>query len=136
MSSWVVRASSCCVAVALSSLIAGGAGCFYLGPKCITDRALVSQIKEGRTTKDEVRSLFGDPTAVVLTDPTHLGFSKDDEIWKYTYSKGLDFWVTRLLVVFDSSGVVKHVEQGSPKDVAAGLRTASDDALSQPKSIQ
>ncbi|MFH0982196.1 MAG: outer membrane protein assembly factor BamE [Planctomycetota bacterium] len=130
MSSWVVRASSCCAAVVLSSLIAGGVGCMYNGPKCITDRTLVSQIKEGRTTKDEVRSLLGDPTAVVLTDPTHLGFSKDDEIWKYQYEKGLlvgamtggwGFRVTRLTVVFDSSGVVKHVEQGSPKEGGGGI---------------
>ncbi|MFH0982195.1 MAG: hypothetical protein V2A79_11710 [Planctomycetota bacterium] len=79
----------------------------------------VSQIKQWKTTKDEVRSLLGDPFAVVLTDQTLLGFSEDDEIWYFWYFKTTyvppgeyDIHRAALTVVFDSSGVVKHVEYG------------------------
>ena len=79
----------------------------------------VSQIKQWKTTKDEVRSLFGRPTAVVGGDPTLFGFSDDDEIWMFWYFKTTyvppgeyDFKKATLTVVFDSSGVVKHVEYG------------------------
>ena len=78
----------------------------------------VSQIKQWKTTKDEVRSLFGRPTAVVGGDPTLFGFSEDDEIWYFWWLKmtigllGNDIERATLTVVFDSSGVVKHVEYG------------------------
>ncbi len=77
MASWVVRARKYCAALAVSSLLIGASGCvFAMVSKRSADPMLVAQIKEHRTTKDEVRSILGDPNGV--------SFAQDEEIWTYS----------------------------------------------------
>lgn len=80
MSTWMIRARNCGAAVAPLFIITGAAGCVSAGgSKRITDANLVSQVKEGTTTKEEVRSLLGGPNKV--------NFDTGDEIWTYNYCK-------------------------------------------------
>src|SRR3972149_1184885 len=117
-----VRARRCSAALALLGLLIGVSGCVSaMGSKRSADPALVAQIKEHRTTKDEIRSIRGDPNAV--------SFVQDDEGWTYTYCKttprptnwipyvnivagGYDAKSATVTVIFDEKGVVKRVGQG------------------------
>ena len=132
MSSWLVRASNCCAALALSSLLIGGSGCvFAMGSKRSADPMLVAQIKERRTTKDGVRSILGDPNGV--------SFVQDEEIWTYFYHRtqmratnwipyvnivagGYDMESAQVTVIFDSRDVVKHVGQGRTQGGGGGIQ--------------
>lgn len=132
MASWVVRARAYCAALALSSLLIGASGCvFAMGSKRSADPMLVAQIKEHRTTKDEVRSILGDPNGV--------SFVGDKEVWSYLYHKtqmratnwipylnmvagGCEMESAQVTVIFDSRGVVKHVGQGRTEGGGGGIQ--------------
>ena len=96
------------------------------------DRMPVAQIKKHRTTKDEVRSILGDPNGV--------SFVQDEEIWTNLYHRtqmratnwipyvnivagGYDMESAQVTVIFDSRGVVKHIGQGRTEGAAAEFRT-------------
>lgn len=67
--------------VVLSALIM--AGCASSGNQKIskeTEVSVQSKLKEGKTTKSEVKSFFGSPDAVSYTD-------SGNEIWKYSFAK-------------------------------------------------
>jgi outer membrane protein assembly factor BamE (lipoprotein component of BamABCDE complex) len=88
------------------------------GRVAIFDDSYIAQIVEGRSTRDDVRSLLGIPTDVA--------FGPDGtEIWTYeasvtrsrgasvrfgtAYGGGSDSDLRRLLVLFDQRGIVKRV---------------------------
>jgi outer membrane protein assembly factor BamE (lipoprotein component of BamABCDE complex) len=132
VSSGSVRVSGCCAALALSALMIGVSGCVSaMGSKRSADPTLVAQIKEHRTTKDEVRPIIGDPNAV--------SFMQDDEVWTYTYCKmtmrptnwipyvnlvagGYDTQSASVTVIFDEKGVVKRVGQGRMEGGGGGIQ--------------
>lgn len=84
-----------------------------------TDQTLVDQIKIGKTTKAEVRSLFGDTSNVMRMNGT--------ETWNYRYNKtdigakafvpfanlagesAIGVQITTLGIQFDENGIVKNV---------------------------
>ena len=68
------------LAVALAVTLAGCASSGNQKLKSDTETSVQSKIQEGKTTKVEVKSLFGSPDAVSYTDG-------GNEIWKYSFAK-------------------------------------------------
>ncbi|QMI49741.1 outer membrane protein assembly factor BamE [Burkholderia sp. MBR-1] len=77
------------------------------------------QIVQGKTTKDDVRRMYGDPMAVRFTEAGHemwgYGFSKaTPTVTSFVpvvalFSRGADVERRTLLVLFDERGVVEKV---------------------------
>lgn len=68
------------VLLILAVIAIGLTGCgTHSGNIKATDQNLISQIKVGKTTKDEVRNLLGDATNVMRTG--------NMEMWSYSYQK-------------------------------------------------
>jgi outer membrane protein assembly factor BamE (lipoprotein component of BamABCDE complex) len=105
----------CAVVVAV---LAGCAGVGNDALRSESESTVSTKIVEGKTTKDEVRAMFGSP---VKTDFTDSGL----EIWRYEYTNvskdAVDFVPVvnlfgssasgkkkELVVLFDSSNVVKR----------------------------
>ncbi len=103
--------------VALMIAIGGCAGTEG-GQRQITDSSKIGQIQKGVSTKDSIRSAFGDPEGVSYE-------ANGDEIWTYSYSRssvtpatyvpvvgmfagGATVKSSALVVTFDSRGVVKE----------------------------
>jgi hypothetical protein len=85
------------LAVLLSAAFA--AGCFSVGSPFPTHR--VPQLEIGKTTRDQVRSDFGDPWRTGLED--------GDETWtygRYVYGLGAPARTADLKIRFDRRGVV------------------------------
>jgi len=97
--------------------------CSTIGNESIRDKDLVAQVKAGHTTKEEVKTLFGDPSKVTYTDT-------EEEIWDYMCAKsqvraasfipivglvagGADMQSYTLTVRFRQDGIVKNVGSGS-----------------------
>ena len=68
------------LAVALAVTLAGCASSGNQKLKSETETSVQSKIHEGKTTKVEVKTLFGSPDAVSYTDG-------GNEIWKYSFAK-------------------------------------------------
>ena len=68
------------LAVALAVTLTGCASSGNQKLKSETETSVQSKIQEGKTTKVEVKSLFGSPDAVSYTDG-------GNEIWKYSFAK-------------------------------------------------
>ena len=68
------------LAVALAVTLTGCASSVNQKLKSETETSVQSKIQEGKTTKVEVKSLFGSPDAVSYTDG-------GNEIWKYSFAK-------------------------------------------------
>ena len=110
-------------------------GCASIGNESLREESELSvpqKIFEGKTSKDEIRSMFGSPISTSFTDS---GF----EIWKYELSKmsvdavsyipvvnlfGTSSSGTKkeLTVLFDEKGIVKRYSMiESPIQVKTGL---------------
>ncbi|MFP6561950.1 outer membrane protein assembly factor BamE [Paraburkholderia sp. B3] len=109
------------------------AGCASAGVQQLKteDATTVSaKITRDRSTKDDVRAAFGDPTETSFTD-------SGNEIWRYRYShstaKGINFVPLanlfmsgqdvdkkELVVLFDDKGVVKNFSMQSSKEEVKG----------------
>jgi len=90
------------------------------------------KIIKGKSTKDDVRGAFGDPTETSFTD-------SGKEIWRYKYShstskpqnfiplvnlftSGADVDKKELVVFFDDEGIVKnYAMQSSKEEVKTGI---------------
>ena len=125
------------VLIALSFLILFTIGCVsYSGNKIIADRSVTSQIKPNVTTKDEVRTLCGEPTNIQFTD-------EDEEIWSYYYTKtktragsyiplvglvagGADTETHSLVVKFTEDGIVKKAATGGSTGGGGGIQDMDD----------
>ena len=68
------------LAVALAVTFTGCASSGNQKLKSETETSVQSKIHEGKTTKVEVKTLFGSPDAVSYTDG-------GNEIWKYSFAK-------------------------------------------------
>ncbi|AUV26695.1 hypothetical protein HV265_08535 [Citrobacter sp. RHBSTW-00678] len=68
------------LAVALAVTLTGCASSGNQKLKSETETSVQSKIQEGKTTKAEVKTLFGSPDAVSYTDG-------GNEIWKYSFAK-------------------------------------------------
>ncbi|EIL6443268.1 hypothetical protein LJU39_11505 [Citrobacter freundii] len=68
------------LAVALAVTLTGCASSGNQKLKSETETSVQSKIQEGKTTKVEVKTLFGSPDAVSYTDG-------GNEIWKYSFAK-------------------------------------------------
>ena len=111
------------------------AGCASAGNKVLKNesaKSVAAKIEKGRSTKDDVRAMFGDPMTTSFTD-------SGNEIWKYeftkTHAKATNFipFVSlfksgakgkkkELVVFFDKNGVVKNYSMStSDVDVDTSL---------------
>jgi outer membrane protein assembly factor BamE (lipoprotein component of BamABCDE complex) len=90
------------------------------------------KITKGKSTRDDVRKAFGDPTETSFTD-------SGNELWRYKYShetskaqnfipvvnlfaSGADVDKKELVVFFDDKGVVKNYSmQSSKEEVKSGI---------------
>lgn len=59
------------------------AGCATSGNPAVLDQTIVSQIKIGQSTKEDVRRLFGNPTTISNTQFNNF----QSEVWAYGYAK-------------------------------------------------
>jgi hypothetical protein len=57
-------------------------GCSSMGNKRIADKKLISRIKEGRSTKADVRSLLGQPNFMRPEEKLEW-----NEVWEYSYTR-------------------------------------------------
>ena len=124
----------CLVAGLLSALLGG---CASVGNESIADATLESvsaQLIKGKTTQENVRGLYGDPTTTSFTD-------SGNETWEYDFSRmhskptnfipyvnlihsGAEGDKKSLVIFFDKSKVVRQYTISSSKiDVSRGLIT-------------
>ena len=110
-------------------------GCASTGVQQLKDESSSSvstKISKGKSTKDDVRAAFGDPTETSFTD-------SGNELWRYKYShssaKGINFVPIvniftsganidkkELVVFYDEHGVVKNYSmQASKEEVRNGI---------------
>lgn len=122
------------VPVVLCALALGIAGCASAGNQVLAkeDATTVSRsIVDGRTTKTEIQTTYGDPNDTSFTDG-------GNEIWKYTYAYatptaasfvpvigifagGVDVDKKTLVILFDNAGVVtKHTMSSSHEQTKRG----------------
>jgi len=89
--------------VALS--IAGCASTGNQNVKAATQESVKAQLKEGVTTKEEVRKMLGEPTSVSFTD-------SGNEIWTFKYSEAQSHASNFIPIVslFSSGADVKNKE--------------------------
>ena len=111
-------------------------GCVTSGNPAVKNQDLVTQIKLGQTTKEDVRRLFGQPTVMSRHSgtpfPAVTGWSTSSsnyEIWNYTYANtgvhpatfipivGLfagsaTSKMSQLTLTFDEQGIVRHIQTG------------------------
>jgi len=114
------------------------AGCYSSGTAEIKDKDLVGQVQIGKSTKEDVRKIFGEPNSVsrgrlAEARPGDASFNMEmDEWWAYFHTKHQtdaksfipyvgwlvgetnDEW-THFAVGFDQKGIVQHVSSGQMK---------------------
>lgn len=111
-----------------ASLILGG--CVTVGNERMkgqTQESVASKITEGKTTKAEILSEYGDASGVSFTD-------SGNEIWTYTYTRakptpqtfipivglfagGADTTTNRLVILFNRDGVVSKYTMSETQGV-------------------
>jgi len=104
------------------------AGCASTGNKVLKEESastVAAKIEKGKSTKEEVRTLYGDPMHTSFTD-------SGKEIWKYEFIKthakasnfipivslfasGAEGNKKELVIIFDESGVVKNFSMSTSK---------------------
>jgi outer membrane protein assembly factor BamE (lipoprotein component of BamABCDE complex) len=110
-------------------------GCASVGVQQLKDESAASvseKIAKGKSTKEDVRKAFGDPTETSFTD-------SGNEIWRYKYAhatskpqnfiplvniftSGQDVDKKELVVFFDDGGIVKNYSmQSSKEETKAGI---------------
>jgi outer membrane protein assembly factor BamE (lipoprotein component of BamABCDE complex) len=121
----MLRNTAVATALAISLL----AGCASQGVQQLKDETPTSvgtKITKGKSTKDDVRAAFGDPTETSFTD-------SGNEIWRYRYAhstahainfvpvvnlltSGADVDKKELVIFYDANGVVKNYSMQSSKE--------------------
>jgi len=104
------------------------AGCASSGNTVLKDetqKTVAQKIKKGKSTKEQVRTIYGDPYTTSFTD-------SGNEIWKYEFIKahatassfipvvsmfksGSEGDKKQLVVMFDSRGIVKNFSMSTSK---------------------
>ena len=100
--------------------------------KAATQESVRAQLKEGVTTKDEVRKMLGEPSSVSFTD-------SGNEIWTFKYSEaqshasnfipivglfssGADVKNKEVIVLFDKDGkITKYTMRETQEVVKSGI---------------
>ncbi|MBB5413487.1 outer membrane protein assembly factor BamE (lipoprotein component of BamABCDE complex) [Paraburkholderia sp. HC6.4b] len=111
------------------------AGCASQGVQQLKEEnasTVGEKIIKGKSTRDDVRKAFGDPTETSFTD-------SGNELWRYKYShstskaqnfipvinlfaSGADVDKKELVVFFDDNGIVKNYSmQSSKEEVKSGI---------------
>ena len=124
-----------CLVAGLSSALLSG--CASVGNESIADatsESVSAQMIKGKTSQENVRGLYGDPTKTSFTD-------SGNEIWEYDFSRmhskptnfipyvnlihsGAEGDKKSLVIFFDRSKVVRQYTISSSKvDVSQGLIT-------------
>lgn len=119
----------------LLSVALFSAGCVSSGNKVLKDetsKSVAQKIHKGKSTKDDVRAIYGDPLTTSFTD-------SGNEIWKYQFVKGhakatnfipvVSMFSSgstgnkkELVVFFDKRGIVKNFSMSTSKlDTNTGL---------------
>ena len=81
----------------------------FSGNKLMLDPDRISQIQPGKSAKDDIRRLLGEPGMISTTSK-----SPDLEFWGYTYTgrfgraSGRTFSIAMLIIYFDRNGIVSH----------------------------
>lgn len=109
----------------------GLCSCASIGNKQIVRSEITQQIKEGESTKSEVKALIGEPAKVSFT-------ANDEEVWDYYHQKstmratslipiigifagGADTKCTTLTIQFTKEGIVKKIGQGKSSGGAGSV---------------
>lgn len=114
------------------------AGCYSWGTADIKNQELIAQVQIGKSTKEDVKRIFGDPSSIskgklAEAMPGHASYNlMMDEWWTYFHMKHEDNMLgavpyvgvllqgtkdeyTHLAVGFDAKGIVQHVSSGQSK---------------------
>jgi outer membrane protein assembly factor BamE (lipoprotein component of BamABCDE complex) len=123
------------ITIALLFMVLLVTGCASIGNESLrkeSESSVAQKISEGKTSKDEIRSMFGSPISTSFTD-------SGLEIWKYdlsimsadavSYIPVLNLFGTsssgtkkELTVLFDEKGIVKRYSMNeSPVQLKTGL---------------
>jgi outer membrane protein assembly factor BamE (lipoprotein component of BamABCDE complex) len=111
------------------------AGCASVGNRALrteTSQTLDAKIVEGKTTKQEVRTMFGSPQNTSFTDSGleiyHYEFSElESKAVNFVpvvnlFARGFDGTKKTLTVLFDRDDVVtRYSMETSPVDIRAGI---------------
>lgn len=81
------------------------AACVQVGNKNLSEPGRLTQVQEGKSTRDDVCRLWGEPNEV-------LRVGTREEIWVYYHGRVSE--VKSLKVAFDGKGVVKQIYVFSP----------------------
>lgn len=120
-----MKKSSIFLAVVTALFLAGCASSGNVVLKDETSKTVAQKIKKGKSTKDDVRGVYGDPYTTSFTD-------SGNEIWKYEFVKahmtassfipvvsmfksGSEGNKKELVVMFDSRGIVKNFSMSTSK---------------------
>ena len=124
-----------CLVAGLSFALLGG--CASVGNESIADathESVSGQLIKGKTTQENVRAVYGDPTTTSFTD-------SGNEIWEYDFTRmhskptnfipyvnlihsGAEGDKKSLVVFFDRSKIVRQYTVSSSKvDISRGLIT-------------
>ncbi len=113
-------------------------GCYSSGTAEIKNKDLIAQVEIGKSTKEDVKRMFGDPNSISkgkLTEamPGDASYNITmDEWWAYFHTKhesnmlgavpyagvllaGTKDEYTHFAVGFDAKGIVQHVSSGQIK---------------------
>jgi len=110
------------VIVALSS-----PGCMRIGRDFPIER--VGEIEKGKSTKDDVRRILGDPSNITLS-------GNGAETWVYSFTEGTALGTgrgKRVSVSFDASGIVSNtIESRTKLSPGRGVEKKSSPAPTSP----
>lgn len=97
------------VLIMIAMLTVTVSGCFTMstGNPAIIDSTKLAVVKEGVSTKADVRTAFG--------EPQNISFTQDSETWNYTYSPSRfmtpftspELRINHLTVFFNNKGTVQ-----------------------------
>ena len=99
------------VVVVAGCVVPAGCATSAMGSKSIVDPTIVAQIKEGKTTREEVKKILGAPQAVDFTDA-----GNEKLVYFYSQTKivmgNIDQKTNTLHVFLDKDGIVQRIGQG------------------------
>ena len=114
------------------------AGCYSSGNASIKNQELIAQVQMGKSTKEDVRRLFGEPDSVTRTSSQVASAGNPSQMvmivewWSYTHASaqtdaksfipfvgwflgGSTYESDYFQVGYDTKGVVQHVTSGASK---------------------
>ena len=122
------------------------AGCYSSGNANIKNQELIAKVEMGKSTKDDVRRLFGEPNSVSRTSSQVASAGNPNQMvtivewWSYIHASsqtdattfipfvgwflgGSTYESDQLTVGFDPKGVVQHITSGASKGKSGMLNS-------------